>query len=162
MSKVRAYPYTPRSALSLRPGEFWSVPLTDGSYSCGRVIQVASNVPGASRVIFLAGLLDWRSRAPPSIESIAGAKCVAQGKAHIKTIKETGGSVLGMRLLELDGIGPWEFRGATGHPHGYISCGLEPLRGQVEEDSNLPILTIWGFAYIRAMAEHRFLPKSDG
>jgi hypothetical protein len=61
--------------------------------------------PG-SRRLFLAGLMDWVSDRPPDGSAIAGAKLVAQGQAHIKTISVTGGAILGHRPLELDGLEP--------------------------------------------------------
>ena len=159
MKRTIAYPYQPKSARSLIPGQFWSVPLKDGSFACGRVIQAAPALPGASRVVFLAALLEWHGATEPDENNIALAKCIAQGKAHIKTIKETGGAVLGLRPLECDGVEPWLFRGARGHQNSYVSYGLEPKREQEEGDQDLPILSVWGYKYIQALAEHRFVAQ---
>ena len=57
--------------------------------------------------------MDWSAYAPPNENRIAGAKCIEQGGALIKTILENGGKILGYRSLELDGIEPWTFRGAA-------------------------------------------------
>jgi hypothetical protein len=161
MAKIAIYPRVPRSAATLLPGEFWSIPLSDGSFACGRVIQAAAREPGASRVIFLAGLLDWHAEAVPTAESIAGASCLAQGSTHIKTILETGGQVLGMRPLGLDAIAPIEWRGAKHFPNSFVYLGLEPIRPQAPTDIQLPVKSTWGFMYIRELANHRFLVSND-
>lgn len=161
MNRQITYPYEPKSARSLLPGQFWSVPLKDGSFACGRVLQPALTLPGASRVIFLAGLMDWHSDEQPDEDNIAGARCIAQGKAHIKTIRETRGAILGVRHLELDQVEPWLFRGARGHQNSYVSYGLEPRREQLERNQDLPILSVWGFKFIQSIAERRFLVATD-
>lgn len=101
--------------------------------------------------------MNWHSTEEPSEYNIGGTKCIAQGKSHIKTIKETGGAILGLRKLERDGVTPWIFRGARGHQNSYVSYGLEPIREQEEGDHELPILTVWGYKYIQAIAERHFL-----
>lgn len=95
-----AYPFTPKSTAYLRPGQFWAIPLQNGEFACGRVLGLKSD----SRRLFVAGLLDWSSNVPPDAFSIAGRKVIEQGQAHIKTITETGGTVLGWRSLESDGL----------------------------------------------------------
>ena len=153
------YPFIPRSAAVLVPGQFWAIPLSDGSFASGRVVQL--NPPGGtgSRVMFLAALLDWHGDAPPTTESIAGAKCLAQGQAHVKTITQTGGCILGHRSLESDNIEPWEFRGATFHANSYVYKGLEPLRPQLPADRCLPVLDTWGYHVPVLIAETYFAAK---
>ena len=123
-----SYPFVPKSATYLEAGQFWAIPLSDGRFGCGRVLDVP-RVPDpyilVGRRAFLAGLIDWVADAPPGSDAIAGARLVAQGFAHIKAITTTGGSVLGIRPLELDGIVParwkshegggtvWIYEGAT-------------------------------------------------
>jgi hypothetical protein len=150
-------PFTPRSALSLMPGMFWAVPLRDGSYSCGLVIQTPRQAVGTSRVLFLAGLLDWHSSELPNSAAIQNAKCIAQGTAHIKCITETGGQILGLRSLELERIEPWEFRGAKHWKNSFIHNGLIPVRPQTADDQSLPVLGTWGFGYVTQLASRRFL-----
>jgi hypothetical protein len=107
--------------------------------------------------MFLAGLLDWHGNELPTDESIARSKCLEQGQAHIKTILETGGSILGYRPLELDGIQPWFFRGAECHINSYVQRGLTPTRPQRFSDDTLPVLSTWGFRVIQIIAETRFI-----
>jgi len=150
------YPFVPRSTAALLPGQFWGIPLSDGTFGCGRVIELkAARVVGA-RVSFLAAVMDWHGDKPPTADSIAGAKCLAQGKAHLKSITETGGSILGYRPLALDNIEPWEFRGAEFHVNSYVHKGLQPLRPQQPEDNCLPVLSIWGYHVPMVIAERHF------
>jgi hypothetical protein len=53
------------------------VPLSDGRFACGRVLDVPRepdlHVP-VGRMLFLAGLLDWVGETPPTNQAIAGAE----------------------------------------------------------------------------------------
>ena len=53
---------------------------------------------------FVAGLMDWIGGAPPDPEALAGGTVVAQGKTRVEAITNTGGAILGLRPLELDGL----------------------------------------------------------
>jgi hypothetical protein len=111
-------------------------------------------------VTFLAAVLDWHGVTVPTSEAIASSKCLAQGQAHLKAITETGGSILGHRPLELDGIEPWEFRGAHFYKNSYMHQGLRPLRPQQPDDECLPVLATWGYRVPVVIAETQFLqPK---
>jgi len=151
------YPFVPRSALVLLPGQFWAIPLSDGSFGCGRVVQLEPHGGTGSRVMFLAAVLDWHGNALPTVESIAGARCLDQGQAHLKVITETGGCILGHRPLELDNIEPWEFRGAMFHVNSFVHEGLEPVRPQQPADRRLPVLSTWGYRVPAGIAEDRFV-----
>jgi hypothetical protein len=161
MSRTRPviYPFVPRSAQALLPGQFWAIPLSDGSFACGRVVQLKPLGGTGSRVMFLAAVLDWHGHLPPTAESIVGAKCLAQGQAHLKVITQTGGCILGHRTLESDDIGPWEFRGAMCHVNSYVYRGLEPLRPQQASDTCLPVLDTWGYHVPVVIAETHFNTK---
>ena len=140
------------------PGQFWSVPLSDGSFACGRVIELCPSDRPGSRVSFLAGFLDWHSRAEPTFDSIAGAPCLRQGDAHLKTITHCGGPILGLRPLELDNIKPDTFRGpldSSGASSLYV--GYKYLRKRRPSDVNLPLQNTWGYGVLQILAEHRFV-----
>ena len=139
------------------PGQYWSIPLKDGSFACGRVIQLPCGEASSSKVQFLAGLLDWHSSTEPTSDAIANRPCIAQGIAHIKTIKETGGLILGFRPLELDLIEPWEARGAQHHKNSHVVRGFETVRPQEPTDDVLPIRSIFGFHFMKLTAERKFL-----
>jgi hypothetical protein len=102
-AKAPLYPFTPKSNRYLLPGQFWAVPLSDGRFGCGRVIAVPGFGP-KDRVGFFLGLMDWIGSEPPTYDSLAGVGVVTQAKAHFEAISKTGGSVLGLRPLDLDGI----------------------------------------------------------
>jgi len=91
------YPFEPKSNAYLEPGQFWGIPLSDGRFACGRILAVPREpdpfFPVNSRT-FLAGLLDWVSREPPTSATIAGARLFKQGFAHVLTIRRNGRLVL--------------------------------------------------------------------
>ncbi|MBK8814733.1 MAG: hypothetical protein IPN42_04135 [Methylococcaceae bacterium] len=167
MSKRYIYPFVPKSTANLLPGQFWALPLSNGLFGCGRVIQLAPSsyffLLGA-RVSFLAGVLDWVSPLQPTSESISGAKCIAQGQAHIKAITETGGEILGHRNLEFDEIVPWLFRGASYWKNSFVQEGLVCIRPQVPQDEELKLASLfiklaWYHNLIK-IAEERFVPNN--
>lgn len=154
------YPFEPRSTAHLRSGQFWAIPLSDGRFACGRVLDVPKVpdplIPVSSR-IFLAGLLDWVSAAVPAEPTIAGAPLLEQGFAHVKAIRETGGAVLGIRPLHDDGIEPrlWLTSGLASQ--AWVYRGAEPVRHASLNDAGLPVLGVWGYRVISVLAEHAFV-----
>jgi len=48
--------------------------------------------------------MDWVGSDPPTHDSLEGAAVVTQAKARFEAIANTGGVVLGLRPLELDGL----------------------------------------------------------
>jgi hypothetical protein len=154
-----SYPFVPKSANWLIAGQFWALPLSDGTFGCARVIEVPSSENRRSRVEFLAGVLDWHSTELPTADSIAGAPCLRQGHAHVRAITRTGGEILGFRDLAADGIEPWLFRGAEFWRNSQVFRGLTPLRAQTPDDDNLPVLSTWGYNVPCVVAEARFVKK---
>jgi Immunity protein 26 len=129
MAKTKiSYPFVPKSTAYLEPGHFWSIPLDNGRFACGRVLALYYTAGKRNTRLFLAGLLDWWGEKPPSSETIAGRRMVEHGSVHIKTIAENQGEVLGYRPLEDDGIKP-----------GLFAC-----------------YTTWGYGVIKLLAEKRF------
>lgn len=96
------YPFRPKSNRFLLPGQFWAIPLENGTFACGRVIEIEPD----SRTGFLPGLMDWLGDAPPLADDIKGCKVLAQGSVHVKTVHETGlnGMILGNLSLIEDNI----------------------------------------------------------
>lgn len=154
------YPLVPKSAASLIPGQFWSLPLSNGTFGCGRVVQLAPAGMMGARVSFLGAVLDWVAPSPPTSATIAGVPCVSQGHVHIKAITETGGEILGHRSLELDGIEPWLFRGAYGWQNSSVQKGLIPVRPQTSADDELPVFSTWGYGFPVEIAEARFVTNT--
>ncbi len=101
---------------------------------------------------FLA-VLDWDGDEPPSAETIAGGQVVAQGWAHILTIRKDGRLVLGHRDLAFDGI--VGLREGTHRSGGTVLLheGATPLRPATsEEAASMPVLSTWGLRVISAPA----------
>lgn len=79
-----------------------------GGATVGRPICVRSR-DGAHVADRAEGRVHGRSdglvgEAPPAAAELAGRGVVARGHAHIKTITQTGGAVLGCRGLHEDGL----------------------------------------------------------
>jgi hypothetical protein len=154
------YPFVPKSNAYLRAGQYWAVPLSDGRFACGRVLDVPRepdlHVP-VGRMMFLAGLLDWVGETPPTNQAIEGASLFAQGFAHIKAISTTGAAVLGRRDLEADRIVPdlWRSHEAAGTV--WLYEGARRVRPATSADRTLPVMGTWGYSVITVLAEHRFV-----
>jgi hypothetical protein len=151
-----SYPFEPKSTARLEPGQFWGVPLSDGRFACGRVLAVPRQpdplIPVSSR-IFLAGLHGWVGDAPPTSADIAGVGLLAQGFAHIRAIREHGGSLLGMRPLEADGLVPDRWLSHAGGGTVWVYEGATRLRPATAADASLPIVSTWGYSVISVIAE---------
>jgi hypothetical protein len=151
------YPLIPKSTSALIPGQYWALPLSDGSFGCGRVIQLMPAGTTGSRVTFLAGVLDWHGGTLPTVTAISGASCLAQGAAHVRSIVLSGGCLLGWRELAADGIEPWLFRGAEHWRNSVVQQGFAPIRPQTPDDVALPVYETWGLEVARLVAERRFV-----
>jgi hypothetical protein len=166
-SRVPVYPFAPKTNAYLEPGQFWAVPLSDGRFACGRVLDIKRrddgdpHAPYLGNRAFLAGLLDWTSNQPPTADSIAGARLADQDQAHIRTIQRTGGLILGHRPLQADGLRPHRWvsvPGPTPETVRYLYQGYTRLRQATpEECASLGALGAWGPNYILRRAEFRFV-----
>jgi hypothetical protein len=103
---MTTYPLSPKTTAQLSPGQFWSIPLADGRFGCGRVLRVDRDKAIGGRTRFIGAILDWVGDAPPSSEAIAGRPVIAAGNAHVRLISFGGGAILGERPLSADGIEP--------------------------------------------------------
>src|SRR3954467_14200909 len=112
MTKRPHYPFVPKSTTHLKAGHFWSIPLQNRGFACGRVIQLRIQNDKRDSRVFLGGLMDWFGESPPTAEAIAGCGVIAQGSLHVKAIRENAGQVLGFRDLSLEDIEPGLFRDA--------------------------------------------------
>lgn len=93
MKRHPGYPFEPKSITYVRPGDFWAIPTRRGGwYCCGQVLEISDLTKSRSLII---GLLDWCEPDPPTAEAIAGAAVLSCGHAHVKTVRETGGMLLG-------------------------------------------------------------------
>lgn len=93
------FPFTPKSNVSLRPGQFWAVKLRDGSFAAGVVVHQKSVPSGPGSGRFVAGLFDWWGTRPPTAADLGGASLVSAGHAPVKVITYDGAQILGVRPL---------------------------------------------------------------
>jgi hypothetical protein len=156
VSMVRpvVYPFEPKSTRSLTPGDYWAVPLTDGGFACGRVLQLeGDHLPTPSRTFF-GGLHDWLGEAAPTSDDIAGALFVDFGVMHIRTIVHTGGQVLGNRPLEADAIELPLMLDAHAGPRTRLVRGAQTVRvARREEWGTRAVLGVWGYGVTKVRAE---------
>jgi hypothetical protein len=90
------YPFIPQTTTHLRPGDYWPIPLRRGGwYACGRVLRVLEG-----RVLVVVGLMDWCEPTLPTAASLQGRRILKFGTAHVRSIAETGGPILGNAPLE--------------------------------------------------------------
>ncbi|MDQ3713948.1 MAG: hypothetical protein M3388_17255 [Acidobacteriota bacterium] len=125
----------------------------------GRVVELAMRENGKQNLrMFLAGLMDWTSDKPPTVESLANYKFIKQGEVHIKTITENNGEILGLRPLEVDALEPQFFLSQSGGGrYCFLQKGYEILRRATDEERKLyPVLSTWGFGVIKILAEKHF------
>ena len=95
-----SYPFIPKSTSHLRRGQYWSVPLSNHKYACGVVLHLLRKNDGKiDGRLFHAGLLDWVGELPPTVNDIENCHVLKSNAAHIKSIKETGGAILGEHTL---------------------------------------------------------------
>ncbi|MGD0525538.1 MAG: hypothetical protein ABSE49_10360, partial [Polyangiaceae bacterium] len=146
MASAVVYPFEPKSTRSLTTGDYWAVPLTDGGFACGRVLQTeGDHLPTPTRTFF-GGLHDWLGKSPPTSEDIAGAPLVRFGMMHLRAIVRLGGQVLGNRPLEADGVELPVMLDAHGGPTTRVVRGAQSVRtARREEWGTLPILGVWGY-----------------
>lgn len=157
MARQPKYPFRPKSNAYLSPGQYWAIPLSDGRFAAGVVLAVPA--PGDEHVAantraFLAGLLDWTGRRVPAPNDLGEAAVIADGVAHVKTITETGGELLGC-LDRAD----FELVEKVSHRAGgtvFVYRGVERLRpASKDEAAILPVMGTWGFRFIQRLAETR-------
>jgi hypothetical protein len=89
------YPFEPKSTTHLEPGQFWAIPLSNGSYACGVVLAKLISSGKIESRSFLAALIDWNGKDKPSSEDIKNKEIIKKGSAHIKAIQLTGGEIVG-------------------------------------------------------------------
>ena len=101
---MTGYPLAPKTTAHLRPGQFWSIPMSDGRFGCGQVLRADTGSATGGRTRFIGAILDWVGDAPPDAEAIAGSAVLAVGNAHVRLISFGGGAILGERPLSADAI----------------------------------------------------------
>lgn len=129
------YPFVPKSTNLLERGQFWAIPLSDGSYGAGCVVgKHIKNGKPSSRA-FLAGVIGWHGKESPTAEDLFGREVFKFAFAHIKVITESGGEILGKARLKLDklpesaeslSVSTWGYNVPVLLAHKY--AGIKPKR----------------------------------
>ena len=98
------YPFIPKSTKPLERGQFWSIPLPDGSFGAGCVVGLHLRNGKTSSRAFIAGVVAWHGDSPPTADALGGKKIFQYAFAHIKTIIESGGQIIGKANIMLDDL----------------------------------------------------------
>lgn len=121
MARHPGFPFEPKSTTFVRPGDFWAIPTRRGGwYCCGQILAISDLTTSRSLVV---GLLNWCEPHPPTEAAINGVRVLDYGIAHVKTVRETGGVLLGHcplapeELARLVGDSNWRDRGVWGYRH---------------------------------------------
>lgn len=158
--QTRRFPFSPKSAASLKLGDFWPIKLDDGRYACGRVIGWWPKDYKGHKKGFLGGLLNWCSDSEPTFESIAKATVIIQGGTDTNSLAAIGSQIVGNRPLELDNINAEIFIEYPDNKTAYIYHGLEPIRpAKGSEIEKYQTVNIFGRLYLQARANHEFSAK---
>lgn len=106
----------------------------------------------------MAGLMDWVGDRPPDADAIAGAELLAQGMAHVLTIRENGRLILGCRDLALDHITGVREVTHRGGGAVWLYEGATHLRPATRDEArDLPVQGTWGFKVVSVLAAHCFV-----
>src|SRR5438093_8162699 len=99
----RTYPLSPRSSRDLRIGDYWTVPLSDGTFGCLQVTELQQSGPGSLKTL-VAGVVDWRDAMPPSQSDLVGRRVLEQGLTRIEAFTEVGSRVIGNTITSTGGV----------------------------------------------------------
>jgi hypothetical protein len=95
------YPFVPKSTRLLRRGQFWAIPLAGKSFGAGCVVGLHTSNGKPSARMFIAGVIEWVGKQPPTSADLTGCRLVECAFAHLKVVTESGGSILGTAQLQL-------------------------------------------------------------
>lgn len=90
----RSLPFVPRSNAYLERGDYWAIPTRRGGWYCAAAVLWPGRGSG-SRVTFGIGLLDWCGPQVPTPDDLDGVQVLTFGFAHVKTVADSGGHLLG-------------------------------------------------------------------
>ncbi|WP_445364512.1 Imm26 family immunity protein [Microbulbifer sp. ANSA003] len=149
------YPHIPKKASEIKEGEFFYIPLSNGSFACGRLLAIEKK-SGRKTKSILVGLHDWAGENYPTKEDIHNCAIIEQGVMHINSIGHVGGQVIGFKPLSEDNLEPMPQFEA-----GYLIQGFDNL-GEIptEEYDNYTRRVTYGLNVIRLKAEHHFIKNS--
>lgn len=137
-TKAPDFPFLPKSTAQLQSGMIWDIRLRDGSYACGRVLQVEGKCRKRSRFDFWGGLLRWHGSECPALEAIAGAPVLWQGSFDVRSLARSGSRILDILPLESDGIVIPPI--LTSSLNGLVMIGYDEYRPATDEEfRTLPV-----------------------
>src|SRR5215472_14788339 len=90
----RTFPLRPRSSRDLMIGDFWAVPLSDGTFGCLQVTDLKTSGTASLKTL-VAGVIDWRGPTPPQVSDLEGRRVLAQGLTRIEAFTTLGAQILG-------------------------------------------------------------------
>jgi len=159
MMKMREYPFCPKSTSYLEPGQYWPIALSNGYFAAGRVLQINMTSGARDRRMFLAGLMNWCSDAPPNVKSLAGARLLDFGVVHTRMFSSNGFQIEGHRPLGADHLSVPLTLDCAPSRHARVVRGFDILGFAKPAQYSLPILTTWGMGVIVLLAEGHFVGK---
>lgn len=134
-------------------GQFWPIPLSDGKFACGIVLDL---VRGSNRE-FLAGLVNWCGPKEPQPRDIAWLDVVEQGIGHIKIIQEGCGRIIGVLPSDSLPPSPLMWTEHIGGNEWGLYRGLELTEViDAEQAKEYQRKRTWGYDVINLLAEKRF------
>ncbi|NNM14588.1 MAG: hypothetical protein HKO58_09695 [Gammaproteobacteria bacterium] len=151
------YPLVPKSTARLEPGQFWAFPIRGKAYACGVVLQLVTINGKKDNRSFIAGLLNWTGTKKPIGDDLKDCEVLEHGQAHIKSIVETGGEILGKipwkeSRLEI----PLSLNESPGR-NCMLRRGNEILgKASSKQQKELEVFGTWGFKFISRLAEKHF------
>lgn len=159
-SKKPSYPFIAKTTAYLTDGDFWSIPLSDGRFACGRVLQVTDKDGDRHRNFFGAGLMDWIESAPPTANALSGHVATEQARCYVEAIALSPLGILGNRPLHLDGITLVEELAWSPVNNVPIVRGIDlPRRATNEEKRTLPMGRWWYKDSLQELAERKFVQR---
>lgn len=154
------FPFVPKSNAFLLPGHFWPIPLRDGRFAAGVVLNVPSRMVrsdfAGSRRMVVIGLLDWSGPSMPDVRALNGVTLRECGDAHVRSIVLTSGGrgIIG----RLDAM-PTElsYLSHGGGPGVWVMVNGQPDHpASAEERVKLEVWETWGLIVIEGLANKHF------
>ena len=110
--------FEPKSTTRLLRGQYWAIPLPDGTFGAGCVVGHYVADGKRSTRTFIAGVVGWNGPLPPRTPDLAGCGVLDHGFAHIRVITRSGGRILGSADISLEAL-PTEAESASISTWGY-------------------------------------------
>lgn len=149
------YPLVPKKASEIQEGDYYYIPLSNGKYACGRLLEIQRKSGRRTKTI-LVGLHNWSGDAYPTKEDIHQCEIIKQGVIHLNSISHVKGEILGHKPLSEDDLKPLLQMEA-----GYLIDGFENI-GEipVEDYKKYSRRSSYGLNVIKLLSEKHFVKNS--